>query len=241
MVNAVKAGKADEFLGAAGVLAHYVGDACQPLHISYLYDGDPEQTRFLQVRQFNGSWKTQPVSLGTGVHDSYESVMVEHHMPEIVDALNQLSTPGDGAGPRLVTGGHAAAVAVVALMQQTFDLMSPSDIVNTFVKLMAGQINGYWATDQASAMRQAGAPQAVYEALWTTYGDRTKTTIGNGCRCLAMLWESAWVEGGGDVTLANAGVVDPQSLKALYLRPDFVPSVVLDQIAGHFQSSAAPV
>ena len=26
---------------AAGVLAHYVGDACQPLHGSYLDDGDP--------------------------------------------------------------------------------------------------------------------------------------------------------------------------------------------------------
>src|SRR6185503_2557605 len=41
MVRFVKAGKVAEFVCAAGVLTHYVGDACQPLHISFLHDGDP--------------------------------------------------------------------------------------------------------------------------------------------------------------------------------------------------------
>ena len=25
----------------AGILSHYVGDSCQPLHISYKFNGDP--------------------------------------------------------------------------------------------------------------------------------------------------------------------------------------------------------
>jgi hypothetical protein len=39
-------GDAHKFVCAAGVLCHYVGDACQPLHISYLHDGesDPSST-----------------------------------------------------------------------------------------------------------------------------------------------------------------------------------------------------
>src|SRR5678810_1280563 len=35
MVEFVKNGQRDEFICAAGTLAHYVGDACQPLHISF--------------------------------------------------------------------------------------------------------------------------------------------------------------------------------------------------------------
>ena len=34
----------DKFLCAAGTLAHYIGDSCQPLHISYLHHGDPEHS-----------------------------------------------------------------------------------------------------------------------------------------------------------------------------------------------------
>jgi hypothetical protein len=42
MVDFVKNGERDKFVCAAGVLAHYVGDACQPLHISFLHHGDPD-------------------------------------------------------------------------------------------------------------------------------------------------------------------------------------------------------
>jgi len=41
MTDFAKDGDARRFLCAAGVLTHYIGDACQPLHISYLHDGDP--------------------------------------------------------------------------------------------------------------------------------------------------------------------------------------------------------
>src|SRR5262249_24000053 len=43
MVDFARKGQASKFVCAAGVLTHYVGDACQPLHISYLHDGDPEK------------------------------------------------------------------------------------------------------------------------------------------------------------------------------------------------------
>jgi hypothetical protein len=43
MVEFASTGQADKFVCAAGVLTHYVGDACQPLHISFLHDGDPNR------------------------------------------------------------------------------------------------------------------------------------------------------------------------------------------------------
>ena len=48
-------GPCGSFLCAAGVLAHYIGDACQPLHISYLHDGDPEQPTTRTVHHRNGT------------------------------------------------------------------------------------------------------------------------------------------------------------------------------------------
>ncbi len=38
MVDSLKRGKIDEFICAGGCMSHYVGDACQPLDMSYKYD-----------------------------------------------------------------------------------------------------------------------------------------------------------------------------------------------------------
>ena len=52
-------------------------------------------------------------------------------------------------------GGHAAAVAVVSLMQQTFNTIAPKDIIADFVKVQ----------DQKPAARAA--------ALWDALGEDT--------------------------------------------------------------------
>jgi hypothetical protein len=41
MVDAANHKDATRFVAAAGICAHYVGDACQPLHISYMFNGEP--------------------------------------------------------------------------------------------------------------------------------------------------------------------------------------------------------
>ena len=43
MVQSVKDGQVARFVCAAGIVSHYVGDACQPLHISYMFDGIPDE------------------------------------------------------------------------------------------------------------------------------------------------------------------------------------------------------
>jgi hypothetical protein len=118
MVASVKAQALDRYVAAAGVLAHYVGDACQPLHISYLFNGDPDVL-------VNG--KAQ----GRGVHEAYEARMVNAHGPELLVGI----TEGLGLAAPLppFTTGRGAALATVELMRLTFERLPPRDIVTAYV------------------------------------------------------------------------------------------------------------
>src|SRR5262245_27829604 len=103
--------------------------------------------------------------------------MVNYHVAEIADGLRTAAIHR----PRRVSSGHAAAVSLVNVMQGTFDLLAPRDIVNDF---LARKLDG-------------DPPRRIADGLWTTFGERTVQAMANGSACLAMLWESAWREGGG--------------------------------------------
>lgn len=215
MTSAVRSGDVDKFVCAAGILSHYVGDSCQPLHISYLFNGDPD-------RPVKGTAKDQKagnaqVPLGHGVHSAYEDDMVDRHVPEIMSGVDSiLKHP---AQPALVVGGHAAAVAVVNLMQQTFKTISPEEIIAEYVK----------AGDEKPAARA--------DALWESFGDDTIKVMADGCICLAQLWDSAWEEGNGDANINALGAIDESQLEALYQNPDFLPSHTLDTIGSLLDGS----
>lgn len=72
----------EKFVCAAGVLTHNVGDACQPLRISYIHDGDPLQATIHTVRHVRGkkAGTTEDVkkALGEVVHSAYEDDMVNN-------------------------------------------------------------------------------------------------------------------------------------------------------------------
>ena len=84
MVGYVQQGQVAQFVAAAGVLSHYVGDACQPLHGSYLSDGDP-------FRHPDGSASAQRLGhgrgYGGGVHSAYEGDMLDAHIPALLHGL----------------------------------------------------------------------------------------------------------------------------------------------------------
>jgi hypothetical protein len=100
----------DSALAAAGVMSHYVGDACQPLHASRFHDGrTPDEE---------------------GVHEAYETRMVGDHSAEIVAGLDTVLA---GAPPAAIVSGHeAAGLAVVELMQRTFTRLPPETICDAF-------------------------------------------------------------------------------------------------------------
>ncbi|MDB5408073.1 MAG: hypothetical protein JWL84_2985 [Rhodospirillales bacterium] len=229
MVSFVKAGEVEKFVCAAGVLSHYVGDACQPLHISYMFNGDPDRMVPGTVRDpKTGAKSAGTVPEGTGVHAVYEDEMVDAHVPEIMQGIDQRLAAG--AAWKLVTGGHGAAVAVVGLMQKTFAAIAPREIIDTFLPV----------ADEKPAQRAV--------EMWRTLGSRTIDVMADGCFCLAELWDSAWKEGGGDTSVTRFDAVDEATLERLYRNPEFLRSYTLKTIEPVLQAAlpqnggaAAPV
>lgn len=116
LVDAVRGRDVVRFVAAAGLVAHYVGDACQPLHGSYLSNGMRDGT-------------------GEGVHSAYETTMVDRHTPELVTGAEQAVE--DTPAPAPVTSASAAAVAVVQLMDRSARSVDPLTLVQAYAAVAA--------------------------------------------------------------------------------------------------------
>jgi hypothetical protein len=220
MVDAVEAGDATRFVCAAGILSHYVGDACQPLHISYMFNGNPAVTETVQVKDKNGDLQPVEQPVAHGVHSAYEDGLVNFHTPEIMDGLHKMLDGKPHGLPLNKDSGFGAAEATVNLMQETFDTIQPLDIVNAYVPIKKLK------------------PKEVADQLWKKFGQDTVKVMANGARTLSMLWDSAWKEGGGTAKVAKAGKISPGAFKKLYIRPDFMHSFTLAQIKPALSAAA---
>ena len=109
MVEFVSEGKLVDFVCAAGLLAHYVGDACQPLHASHLHNGPDGDS---------------------GVHSAYETTMLDKFAVQIVEGVNR--AVGSAKVKGTITGGHGAAVSCVELIRRVRQILSPETINDVF-------------------------------------------------------------------------------------------------------------
>jgi hypothetical protein len=210
MVRFVKAGKVAELVCAAGVLTHYVGDACQPLHISYLHDGDPEQPVTRTVHHRNGTDEEKVDPLGSGVHSAYEDDMVNAHREEILTAL--AATPKVKVA-ELIQTGFEAAKATIRMMRTVFARIPPRKIVQLYINSDA-------------------KPKQMAEDMWQEFGGGTIECMQDGVHLLAVLWQSAWVLGGGDQTIPASALKALTPKKAMKVCQDegFLPSVPVGKI-----------
>lgn len=110
-------GAGANFLTAAGCLAHYVGDACQPLHSSQHSDG------------LNGA--------STGVHSTYEDNMVDAYATQISDGLAD-ALKSIKLVPREIKNSWDAAAAVMDLMKYCHELLPPETICNVYNEARTG-------------------------------------------------------------------------------------------------------
>jgi hypothetical protein len=183
MVKYVKAGKLAEFVAAGGLMSHYVGDACQSLHISHLHHGR------------NKSEKE--------VHTAYETTMLDRKMSVVFTGINAQAKNVKVAD--LIGGrGKDAAKRVIQLMSFTHKNLSPETICDSYTN------NKHNATK-----------------MWDDVKDQTIENLAEGCRVMAILWQSAWKEGGGDgkFTLPQMKEIDGMTvLKPLYETKEFVQS-----------------
>lgn len=142
------------------------------------------------------------------VHSVYETQMLNRYRQELFAALNK-ALAGKKAKPEL-KGGHAAAVSVVTLMRNTIKTLRPQEILETY--------NTYHGQERLPKM-------------WEALGQRTVQCMARPCLHLAMLWESAWAEGGGNkIAAASLSAPSPTKLKKLYLNTAFIKSYTLPEL-----------
>jgi hypothetical protein len=218
MVEFVRNDKIPEFVCAAGVLTHYIGDACQPLHISYLHDGDPTRAT---KHSFNhvvgkriGASPVKRIPLGVGIHEAYEDDMVNFHRQEILDGLDN----SQGVlKEEYIASGFEAAKATIDLMRETFNTLPPEEMLETF--LVAKKKD-----------------QNITDALWGRYGRGTIAAMQNGTHLLAVLWESAWIAGRGEGKECDTSTLKPEQAMAICASTDFLRSCTIVNV-GQFLSA----
>ncbi|HEY8259483.1 MAG TPA: hypothetical protein VIG08_17625, partial [Gemmatimonadales bacterium] len=201
-----------EFLCAAGLVSHYVGDACQPLHGSMLADGFKDQPVTETHHHENGDPFTKESHVGAGVHSTYETKMIDRHAPELIAGLQQ-AFQGQQPPMAAIHSGKEAAEAIIALMDRSAHSVPPKDLVDTYVA--AG-----------------GKPNAAErDKLWEKFGDKTIEVMADGARVLAAIWQGAWSAGnGGGIAASKLGTISTTRLMPLYRDPKFVESLDIDSI-----------
>jgi len=177
-----------KFVCAGGTMSHYVADACNSLHISYLHHGRNESE--------------------TNVHRDYENKVIDKNKKELFKMINdKVKTIGNDD---LIKGGNSAARKIIDLMNYTVTKLPPETICDSFTANL-GKRNRI-------------------DNMWNELKEGTADTIAKGCMVMAILWQSAWLEGNGDKGFENQDLVEisKENLKMLYNDKTFVPSFRLN-------------
>jgi hypothetical protein len=160
MIGYISSGDELRFLTAAGILTHYVGDGCQPLHSSFMSQGE--------VLDSKGDY----TMFSKNVHTAYEDKMVDAHYADILKGIDtNLSAYNKSIGA--IKTGKDAGMAVFNLMCKTQDDLKPIDILNTFQKNR--KVEDLW-TEHGDATIQVMSRGACYMArIWEAAWE-----LGNG-------------------------------------------------------------
>lgn len=229
MVAYLKAKDVIHFVAAAGVLGHYVGDASQPLHCSYMHHGVPPMKtvhgRKYPVPRTSAEFIAFKDTKPADIHGIYEETMLEIDTAGAMTAVNNLLASTTGP-QRNIKSGHEAAVETVRLMFACQKRLSPKTIIN------ADKPN----TDQG--------PKARATALWNKANIRKATvaSLADSARLLADIWKGAWKTGNGNSIAANKLIrFEEADLDNIYRKEKkFIPSLSLDEMvtSGKFEPPA---
>ncbi|SHG83470.1 S1/P1 Nuclease [Chryseolinea serpens] len=172
MVNYLKNNDTVGFVAAAGVLGHYIGDGCQPLHGSKITNGD-------------GRPETE------GVHSAYETKMIDKNRVEIVDSLNDRITAQHASKKKFnkipsIGSPDEAAQACINLLDVTMTQITPQQINDTYYDAVvsdskAAGVKALWEAygDKTIDTLARGSRYLAkyWEAAWELGKGETKTAI----------------------------------------------------------------
>lgn len=124
MVRLARAGDAEKFLCAAGVLSHYTWDAACALHLSRYHDGYPKDERP----------DATAAERGVGIHANYDNLSriklkVSTVRDSLLEALDGVELDADALkGPRDV------AWKVIELMRDVYKHLDPKKLVDHYIE-----------------------------------------------------------------------------------------------------------
>jgi hypothetical protein len=206
----LRARSKDEFVCAAGILPHYVLDACMPLHVSYMHHGDPNGPKKLM----NG----KEVPITEDVHSEFDNQVVEYHSQEITEKLPGLvKKKAGGVAPiplKSIKTWHDAAVGSMRLMRNMIEKYGndPEKIVLDFESLL----------DLPKRDR--------CDKLWETYKNGMLNMFAEGVIFTARLWEAAWINGASK-DISDIETCGEDALRKLYeTKSGFMDSVKLEDL-----------
>ncbi|MBS7555963.1 hypothetical protein KHC23_20215 [Ancylobacter dichloromethanicus] len=158
MVEAVKNKDIAAYVCAAGIAAHYVGDACQSLHGSYLNNGYPD-------------------GRGEDVHSAYETAMIDHQAAVLLPLIAQEVAAATDR-PALLENGQEVAVAIFDLMVRTATALPPVDLVDAYIETGGGKsrrvTSALWRQfGQATAAAMADGARTlafIWDSAWAAGG-----------------------------------------------------------------------
>lgn len=207
MVRYLRTGNVKLFLAAAGVLAHYVGDAGMPFHISKLHHGNAPE----RVDRKSPEYETYKKSKAYKIHAILEERMFEVKAIEMLTCIDNTLKSLAGNRKRSLGGEFGAVKHVFTLMREVLALVPPAKVIEK---------------DDLSL----NAPERA-RAFFKSFGPATAECVAKSCIVLADLWESAWTEGLGGKSTPSGNKVRAYSepdLQVVYRRPDFLPAYNLD-------------
>jgi hypothetical protein len=148
MVGFVKKGDVNRYVATAGLMAHFVGDACQPLHVSHLHHGRPGHPEEEKV------------------HAVYETDMLDRRTVEVVEGVNK-ALKNKKVPAAKITGGLEAAHRVMTLMRDTFKLIDPIEVIEAFnAEAGRGRIEHMWDELGARTCKTIANGSLALAHLW---------------------------------------------------------------------------
>jgi hypothetical protein len=127
MVQCLKNKDIEGFIFIGGTVSHYLGDACQPLHVSFLHHGHPG------------------VASENAVHSTYETTMLDRNQTELFVLVNAALKKGSQTF-KPYTGAKKAALKTIALMSDVItNILSPEEIIDMYNETgTTGRVANMW-------------------------------------------------------------------------------------------------
>jgi hypothetical protein len=226
-----RAGDARSFVAAAGILAHYVGDASQPLHCSYLHHGRlPMMTvagddRAYPVAHSSDEFQAYAKTAPAKVHGIYEEGMLEIEPAALLANVERILAHEPRPNGE-IPDGHAAAMETVLLMDRARKRLSPTEIID--------------ADDPTLG------PKPRAKRLWAdaTIAEATAQSLADSIQVLARIWQAAWTIGrrNSDQPIVASAIREfsEDELQQLYRSGTFLVPMTLAQMA-HSGQFVGPV